>query len=112
MAPVFAHRDAWGIYHSSRPISHTQLGLVVEAFIVSFLVLLLILVACTCLCSLWHHIVDGESYRKPRTDRDGRDSDLLDQRGPRIEVRDDRGRRVGHEGPTPGDAVPPVFDPR
>jgi len=72
MVPLVADRDAWGLYHSSRPISHTQLGLVVATFIVCYLGLLLILVAYTCLCSLWRHIANRERYKKPRTDRDGR----------------------------------------
>jgi hypothetical protein len=63
MVPLFAQRDAWGLFHSCRPISHTQLGLVVEAFSVSFLVLLLILVAYTSLRSLWRHIADRERYK-------------------------------------------------
>ena len=71
MVPLVADRDAWGLYHSSRPISHTQLGLVVATFIVCYLGLLLILAAYTCLCSLWRHIANRERYKKPRTDRDG-----------------------------------------
>jgi hypothetical protein len=78
MFPLFANRDAWGLYHASRPISHTQLGLLVETFIVCYLGLLLFLVAYVGFCALRRHIADRRRSTKSQTDRDGWDDDFFD----------------------------------
>jgi hypothetical protein len=78
MFPLFADHDAWGLYHASRPLSHTQLGLVVETFIVCYLGLLLVIVVGACLKSLWRSVADPKPHEKPRTDRDGRDPEFFD----------------------------------
>lgn len=78
MAPFFADRDAWGIYHASRPFSHTHLGLVVETFLVCYLGLLLILAAYACVSALWRTVARPERRGKPRTGREGRDTEFFD----------------------------------
>jgi hypothetical protein len=78
MVPILGDRDAWGLYYSSRPFLHTQLGLLVETFIVCYLGLLLILAAYLCLRSLWQHIANRRRNKKPRTDRGGSDSTFFD----------------------------------
>jgi hypothetical protein len=108
MVPLFADHDAWGLYHASRPLSHTHLGLVVETFIVCYLGFLLIGVAAGCLKSLWRHVAEPEPQEKPRTGYEGGDQEFFGQGGQRIESSDyavtppfNRGHRCPTPGPCP-----------
>ena len=57
------HCHTWRAFDDPRPFLHTQLGLVAEAFLISYLGLLLVLVACAVWGQLWRCVVGPGRFR-------------------------------------------------